>query len=115
MGIKRSWGILMSSVDRKTKLLAIIWLIALSVALGCVSGSSGPYPTYAYPQLPEAVSNPHEVWVKCSSLGAPSEAVVSKMYCVNEDAYFELRKFVVELDSLVQKYENTINEINKLE
>ena len=105
----------MSSIDRKTRLLLSIWTIALFVALGCVSGSSGPYPTYAYPQLPVAVSDPHEVWVKCSSLGAPPDAIVSKMYCVDEGAYFELRQFVIELDSMVRKYENTIKEINSLE
>lgn len=115
MDIKKRWGILTSSIDRKTRTLASIWLIALFVALGCVSGSSGPYPTFAYPIVPSAVSNPHDVWVKCSSLGAPSEAILSKMYCVDEQEYFALRAFVIELDSVVRKYENTIKEINSLE
>ena len=115
MDIKKRWATLTSSIDRKTRTLITIWLIALFVALGCVSGSSGPYPTFNYPIVPSAIANPNDVWVKCSSLGAPPEAIVSKMYCVDEDAYFELRKCVIELDSVVRKYENTINEINSLE
>jgi len=105
----------MNSIEKKTRLLTSIWLISLLLALGCVSGSSGGYPTFNYPLVPLAVSSPHDVWVKCSSLGAPEAAVISKMYCVDEAAYLDLRRFVVELDSLIVKYENTIKEINKLE
>jgi hypothetical protein len=105
----------MNLIGKKTKLLASIWLISLLLALGCVSGSSGGYPTFNYPLVPLAVSSPHDVWVKCSSLGAPEAAVISKMYCVDEGEYLDLRRFVIELDSLIVKYENTIKEINKLE
>jgi hypothetical protein len=103
MGIKKLWEALTSSIDKKTRLLAIIWLIALSVALGCVSGSSGPYPTYAHPNLPHAVTG--EAFIKCGD----------DYYCISPEHLDGLREYVIRLDSLVQKYENAINEINKLE
>ena len=83
----------MNLIGKKTKLLASIWLISLLLALGCVSGISGGYPTFNYPLVPLAVSDPHNVWVKCSSLGAPEAAVISKMYCVDEGEYLDLRRF----------------------
>jgi hypothetical protein len=60
-----------------------------------------------------AVSQPHEVWVLCSSYGAPKQAIVSKMYCVKEDAVFELQNFIRDLDSIIRKYEYAIEKINK--
>ena len=90
-------------------LLTVLWL------LGCggVSSTGGSFPIHAYPQLPMAVSQPHEAWIKCSSLGAPTEAVVHSMYCIDEKYVLELQSFIRDLDSIIKKYEYATKEINK--
>jgi hypothetical protein len=65
--------------------------------------------------MPKAVLEPDKVWLRCGASGGHPDAVEYEMFCVDEIYVKELRQFVVELDSLVQKYENAINEINKLE
>ena len=88
--------------------------LAVLLLLGCGSVSSGgSYAIHAYPIVPKAINEPQEVWVKCSQLGAPPEAVVYSMYCVDELRIIELREFINELDSIVFKYQNAIEEINK--
>ena len=60
-----------------------------------------------------AVSQPHEVWIPCSTYGSPEEAIVSDMYCVKENAVLELQSFIRDLDSIIRKYEYATEEINK--
>ena len=90
-------------------LMTALWL------LGCggVSSTGGSFPIHAYPEVPMAVSQPHEVWIPCSTYGTPEGAIVSKMYCVKEDAVLELQGFVRELDSIIRKYEYATQQINK--
>ena len=90
-------------------LLTVLWL------LGCggVSSTGGSFPIHAYPQIPLAVSQPHEVWIPCSTYGSPDEAIVSEMYCVKEGAVLELQSFIRDLDSIIRKYEYATEEINK--
>jgi len=83
--------------------------------LGCggVSSTGGSFPIHAYPEIPKALSQPHEVWITCSTYGTPKDAVVSKMFCVDQTAILELQSFIRDLDSIVRKYEHATKEINK--
>ena len=89
-------------------------LIALFL-LGCggVSNTGGSFPVHAYPTIPKALSQPHEVWIPCSSLGSPKNAVISQMICVDEEELLSLQSFIRNLDSVVRKYEYATKRINK--
>ena len=82
------------------------------LALGCVSGSNTYYPLQKRPVVPSVAIGDPDVWVKCSSYGSPPEAIVSRMYCVELVHVEELRRYIIEMDALVSKYENTIETHN---
>jgi len=89
---------------RKLLLIGVI----LFAVLGCGSGTNVLYPLHARPYIPSIVGDPHDVWVMCSSYGAPPEAIVHDMYCVKEDHVIELRKFIILQNALIEKYEKNI-------
>ena len=82
------------------------------LALGCVSGSNTYYPLQKRPVVPNIAMGDPDVWVDCSSYGSPPEAIISKMYCVGEEHVKQLRRYVIEMDALVDKYENTLETHN---
>ena len=104
-------GILMNLTEkwiRKPVKKSLVTGIILFAVLGCGSGTNVLYPLHARPYIPPIVGDPHDVWVMCSSYGAPSDAIVHDMYCVKEDHVIELRKFIILQNALIEKYEKNI-------
>ena len=96
-------------------MILAVWIV--SSLLGCanVGSRGGAFPLHAYPPIPKALSQPHEVWIPCVDLGSPKNAVISQMVCVDEMELLALQSFIRSLDSIVRKYEYAIKTINKAE
>ncbi len=85
-------------------------MIILCVLLGCVKGSGVSFQIYPRPFAPKAVTEPSEVFLKCDD---NPNSVESDYYCIDKGYLSELREYTILMDSLVRKYENTIEEINR--
>ena len=93
----------------KKQKIILIALILLAL-LGCSkSASNGLYPVYSFPDPPKAVTEPGKVWLQC---GGNTKAVESGMYCIDPAHVSELRKFIIEQDSVIEKYFNLITKHN---
>lgn len=95
------------------KLLAASWIALFLLGCGAVSSTGGSFPLHAYPVVPKALAEPHEVWIPCAELGAPKSAAIAQMICVNETDLIELQSFIRNLDSVVRRYEYATKRINK--
>ena len=91
----------------------IILGIILSGGLGCGTGSKAHYPLYPYPAVPKAVMEPQKVWLNCGDKSRSLRAIESSMICIDPVHVEQLRVFIIQLDAVIKKYENTIKTINK--
>jgi hypothetical protein len=103
------------SLRQKGQVILAVWIALFLLGCANVGSRGGAFPLHAYPHVPKALSQPHEVWIPCSNLGSPKNAVISQMICVDEVELLALQGFVRELDSIVRKYEYAIKTINKAE
>ena len=55
---------------------------------------------------------PQKVWLKCGALGGSANAVEAEMYCIDGIYVRQLRKYIIEMSALVQKYENATKVMN---
>lgn len=77
--------------------------MTLCLLLGCVSSSgTALLPIHKRPDLPKAITEPHEVFLKCG-----------EYYCVDEVHLEQLRVYTIEMDALVKKYENATEVFNE--
>ena len=84
-------------------MLMLVIILFVALGSGCVSsGSGGPYTVHARPPLPFAVTTPHKAFIKCGD----------DYYCISPEHLESLRVFVIEMDSLVRKYEHATEIIN---
>jgi hypothetical protein len=101
------------SLMKNPRAMVASWIALFLLGCGAVSSTGGSFPIHAYPVIPKALSEPHEVWVPCSTLGAPKSAVIAQMICVDETDLLELQSFIRNLDSVVRRYEFATKRINK--
>ena len=82
------------------------------LALGCVSGSNTYYPLQKRPVLPRAIVEPDKVWLYCGANTGHPDMVTADMFCIDPIYVEQLRKYIIEMDALVSKYENTLETHN---
>ena len=72
--------------------------------LGCVSGISGKelLPIHARPILPKALVQPEKTFIKCGD----------DFYCITPEDLDGLRVWVLETQSLINKYEHATEVLN---
>ena len=72
--------------------------------LGCVSGISGKelLPIHARPVLPKALVQPEKTFIKCGD----------DFYCITPEDLDGLRVWVLETQSLINKYEHATEVLN---
>ena len=71
------------------------------------------FPIHNYPPVPDAISQPHNIFIPCAELGAPANTVVSQMVCVDEGSLLELQSFIRSIDAILMTYEYTLKRINQ--
>ena len=77
--------------------------ITLLVVAGCAGTKGAPvFPVHARPYVPRAIVEPQEVFLKCGD----------DYFCIDLAHLNDLRVYIIEMDSLVRKYENATKELN---
>lgn len=100
----RAKKILMQSVK------SAVLVITLWAHPGCVTSNDGPYQVFARPTLPRAITEPHEVFLRCDD---NPKAVESMYYCIEGAHLEDLRVWVIRVQSLLNKHEQQIMVINE--
>ena len=95
---------------RKLRSKYVLLAITLFVAVGCVKSSGVSFQIYPRPFAPKAITEPSEVFLKCDD---NPNRIESDYYCIDKGYLSALREYTILMDSLVRKYENTIEEINR--
>ncbi len=95
---------------RKRRSKYVLLAITLFVLLGCVKNNGGIYQVYPRPCAHKAITDPSEVFFKCDD---NPNRIESDYYCIDKGHLSQLREYTILMDSLVKKYENTVEEINR--
>ena len=76
----------------------ILLTVVLLLVLGCGGGTNVLYPIHARPILPLAVLEPDKIFLTCGD----------DYYCIAPEYLDDLRRFLIEQDAVIEKYENNI-------
>lgn len=81
--------------------LFCIWLLLVG---GCVGTtfSGGSFPIHARPELPKALVSPEETFIKCGD----------DYFCLTGEDLEGLRRWVIRIQGVVEKYEHAQETIN---
>jgi hypothetical protein len=82
----------------------ILFCIWLFVVGGCVGTtfSGGSFPIYPRPLLPKALISPADTFIKCGD----------DFYCITPEDLEGLRKWVIRIQGVIEKYEHAQETIN---
>ena len=88
----------------KRQIKKYIIAMALFLGLGCVSSSGTTHlPIHKRPVIPFAVAEPHKAFIGCGD----------DYFCISPEHLDGLRKYTIEMDALVRKYENATEVFNE--
>ena len=87
-------------------LLFSLWLLLAGCSGGSAVGAS--FPIHPRPIPPKALVSPEKTFLKCGA----GTAVADDYYCVTGEDLEGLRKWVVRIQGVVEKYENATKAIN---
>ena len=72
--------------------------MALLLVLGCGKGTNVLYPLHPRPIYPMAVIEPDKTFLTCGD----------DFLCITPEHLDDLRRFVIEQEAIIEKYENNI-------